>query len=92
MKEKQTFLDKLITWIFLLGIASLFIWGTFELSTNITPSEKKSATEKKMPDSLHFTCVHCGWDNTRSLFDFIDTTQIDSAKSDSLKIFYNGMH
>lgn len=85
MKEKQTFIDKLITWIFLLGIASLFIWGTFELSTNIAPSEKKSATEKKLPDSLHFTCVHCGWDNTRGLFDVIDTLQLDSIQKQAWK-------
>lgn len=97
MRKGEKIFDTIVAWIFLLGVGSFCIWGLFELSTHFgAPPKKtiapKSVSVKKMPDSLHFSCVHCGWDNTRSLFDFIDTTKIDSVKSDLSKTFHNGMH
>lgn len=77
-------LDKIIGIILFLAVAIGFILGMLKLSEK-TVWRNKPIIEHKMPDSLKFTCVHCGWENTMGIFDVIDTLQLDSIQKAAWK-------
>lgn len=77
MKKGEKIIDKIIGTILFVAVGGAFLSAMLMMASD---NNKEEAVIKKdstfVPVDCKFTCVHCGWENSMTLFEFPDTTKV----------------